>query len=59
MTDAHSTSGSYGVVKVDDLLEQHRTGLFLKKELALAIASGRDRSSCVQKLADAGKPREE
>lgn len=56
MTVANHVSGRLGPVKVDYMLEQRRTGLFLKNKLALAIVDGRHRCFRVQKLADFNEP---
>lgn len=47
MTFANLVSGHCGAVDVDNMLEQRRTNLFLKKVFTLAIVDGRRSGSCI------------
>lgn len=57
MTVANSVAGHLGTVTVDDMLEQHGADLFLRRELALAIADARRHRYCTRKPADSGEPK--
>lgn len=54
MAVSNHVSRRLGVVKVDDVIEQRRMGLFPKK-LALAIVETGRQCSCNQELADSGE----
>lgn len=55
VTFASPVSGRFGEVEVGDMLGQQRTGLLLRKELALVIVDGRRSRFSIQELVDPGE----